>query len=99
VWEIFCKADLHSNDLHLGFADDVYACIDICDLWNTNASNVPCKGIALDAGTYGPIGEIGGSTCWLKFDASEAPDFGYTPSENTIVVHSAMLVSSAPVRS
>jgi hypothetical protein len=99
VWEIFCKADLHSNDLHLGFADDVYACIDICDLWNTNASNVPCKGIALDAGTYGPSGEIGGSACWLKFDASEAPDYGYTPSENTIVVHSAMLVSPAPVRS
>jgi len=95
-FEVFCNADFSSQDLRLTYARDIYDCASNCANWNLNASNIPCRGASIDVGTYGPSGALGGSECWLKWSASQAPDYVVTPAFSTIAVHSVRLLDTVP---
>lgn len=83
---------MHAYDLSLAYSHDIHDCIEACDSFSLSSSGVECVGVAIDVGTLGPAGSLGGSElnqCWLKFNASQSPDYSYTPKYNTKVVNSA----------
>lgn len=93
---------MHGDDLFLSYSHDIYDCVEACDSFSLNSSGIECVGVAMDVGTLGPAGSLGGSElsmCWLKFNASQSPDYSYTPKYNTRVVNSARRLAAPSVYS
>lgn len=96
-FEFNCNTDwpgaLSPNDLFLNYTHDFISCVNSCAIWNQNPILVKggrCLGIAWADGNFGPLGEAGGSQCYLKWTLQG-------PGKYSTYIHSARLMDEVPI--
>jgi hypothetical protein len=68
IFSIICDWSWdHGYRLYLTYTVDFASCINGCVSWNTKSSD-KCAGVQWIYGTFGPLGETGGSGCYFLWD-------------------------------